>query len=685
MERFSDPATRLRTDLGTIVSGTIASGLGPRAHHVVVDEISGRFARVSEHVWKRLNRNDADPSMWQEAAAAGWMRERVKSAKSRFSILAVRIPLGSIDRFATWMAPRTDWLFSAQAILLWSIFACVALLAFLSSYEQLSVAVYSLPTFLKQVNPIGLAGVFVCTKLVHELAHAIVCRRIGARCGEVGILVMCGMPCPYCDVTDVWRVTRAASRCAVMLAGIYVELVIASVSLFGWVLSHDPAWQLFFVYVMLVCGASTLLFNANPLMRYDGYYVLSDLVGTTNLRTQSRTAWMRLVVRVIGGPGDGRTWSQGRRGYALAFYHVAASTYRCLVALAIASLVIHWASYVSLRPVAVVLVVLAIASSCMQITRRLFGVVRGEGSWSEFPQWRRMVSVATLMVFIVCLVMVPFPRFRRVTGRIEASDAVVVYVSNGGIVDSVDAEVGSVVQDQQRLATIRNPEVELERLRLEGKLRLASFRLETSGRLAFERREDFGQSEVFRAAEASAIASFDYARSKEEQNKIVATKGGMVLPPEPLPTRQVPPADDPGGEPDLKHANTVERLAALDGMGVENGDVWCRISPTRARRMVFLLNGEDFRYVSLADRVNVHESVGLSDVYSTEIASISPVVRDADSVTDEAWFQAMCPLAEVDDASFLHSMGSSCEVVIRLANRSLAQDCLQWITVWLRG
>ena len=680
MERFSDQATRLRTDLGTIVTGT-----GQRAQRIVIDEISGRFSRVSEHVWKQLNSRSADASLWQEAAAAGWMRGRLKTSKNRFSILAVRIPLGSVDRFATWVAPRTDWLFSAQAVLVWSMFACVALLAFLSSHEQWAAAVYSLPTFLQQVNPIALAGVFVCTKLLHELAHAIVCRRIGARCGEVGVLVMYGMPCPYCEVTDVWRVPRAASRCAVMLAGIYVELIIASISLFGWMLSRDPAWQLFFVYVMLVCGVSTLLFNANPLMRYDGYYILSDLVGTTNLRTQSREAWMRLVVRVVGGPGDGRSFAQGRRVYAFAFYHLAASTYRCLIALAIASLVIHWASLVNLRPVAVVGVVLAFASTGMQTSRRLFGVVRGDGAWPGFPRWRRIASVGTLVVVMFCFVMVPFPRFRQVTGRIEASDAVMVYVSNGGIVDAVDVEVGAVVEAGQRLATIHNPEVRLEALRLEGQLRLASLRRQASERSALDRPESSQQWETLRAAESSTVASVKSARLKVQQNEIVAPVSGMVLPPDPLTHRKGQSTDDANIASASINAIAAERLATRDGLGVESDDAWCRISPSRSRRVVFFLSGDDFRYVSVADKVNVRESVGFSDVYSTEITSISPVVRDAKSVTDQAWFEATCPLAEVDDAAFLHSMGASCDVVIRLANRSFAQDCLQWITVWLRG
>lgn len=680
MERLSDPTPCLRTDLATIDASD-----GPRAQRVIVDEISGRFSRVSDHVWKQLQSREADSSMWQEAVAAGWTRGRLKAVASRFSILAVRIPLGSVDRFAAWMAPRTNWLFSLHAVLFWSVFACVALLAFLSSHAQWSVAVTSLPAFLEQASPIGLAGVFVATKLVHELAHAIVCRRIGARCGEVGVLILCGMPCPYCDVTDVWRVPRAMSRCAVMLAGIYVEFVIASIALFGWVLSRDPAWQLFFVYVMLVCGVSTLLFNANPLMRYDGYFVLSDLVGVTNLRSQAQQTWMRLVFRIVGGPGAGRTFALGGRVYAFASYHLASSLYRCLITLAIASLVVHWAGVIQLRPVAVVFVAMTIAIAGLRSARRLVGVVRGDGLWSMFPTWRRLAVVGTLVVVVASLVLVPFPRFRRVVGRIEASDAVVVYVNNGGIIDAVDAEVGDLVQAGQRLASIRNVEVSLETVRLEAQLRLASLRRQAAERSALDRPEVSRQWEILRAAESATLTSVDSARLKERQNEIVAPVSGRVLPPHEDSKRSLQANGESHSASQSRDAACVERFAMLDGLGVASDEAWCRISPQRTRHVTFWLSGDDFEHVSLDDVVSVRESVGVAEVYRSQIDSISPVVRDTRSVTDQAWFEATCPLADVDDETFLRSMDASCDVVIRLANRSLAEDLVDWMTVWLRG
>jgi hypothetical protein len=359
--------------------------------------------------------------------------------------------------------------------------------------------------------------------------------------------------------------------------------------------------------------------------------------------------------------------------------------YRVLIAVAIASLVIQWSSYINLRPVAVVLVVLAMASSGMQVTRRLFGVVQGTGMWSGFPRWRRFASVGTLVVIVASLIFVPFPRYRRVEGRIEATEVAVAYVTNGGIVDTVDVEVGAIVEAGQRLATIRNPEVQFETIRLEGQLRLASLRRQASERSALDRPEASRQWEILRAAESATVTSVDSARLKEQHNAIVASVGGMVLPPVLRTKQRAMFPSEPNSGSLASHLNSVEHLASLDGLGVESDDEWCRISPCRARRVLFHLSSEDFQHVNILDKVRVRETVGHSSVYDSEIVSISPVVRDEKSVTDQAWFHATCPLAKVDDESFLLSMGTSCDVVIRLADRSFAQDCLQWITVWLRG
>ncbi len=270
---IQDRRRTLRQDLTSIqVSGRL------RPYRIVIDEIGGRFARVSEQLWQRLQRGDEDSELWAEANAAGWLRNRNRLPARRFSPLMIRVRLGSIDSLAKILAKYSGVFFSSLAIAFWLLAITLTAAAVVSRSDQWIASLAALPAYLKNANPLMIGMLFVTTKAIHELAHAVMCRRLGARCGEVGVLLLCGMPCPYCDVTDIWRQPSSIKRAWVMLAGIYVELIIAAVAAVVWMTSYDPSTRLAAINVMLVCGISTIVFNANPLMRYDGYFVLADLM-----------------------------------------------------------------------------------------------------------------------------------------------------------------------------------------------------------------------------------------------------------------------------------------------------------------------------------------------------------------------------------------------------------------------
>ncbi len=556
-----------------------------------------------------------------------------------------------------------------------------SLVVLLSSQDQWLDAISKMPTYVTRLHPLALAMVFVFTKVLHELSHAIVCRRAGARCGEVGVIIMCGVPCPYCDVTDVWRVPSVLSRCGVMLAGIYIELVIASLSVVGWMVSRDPTWQLFFAYVMLVCGVSTLLFNANPLMRYDGYHVLSDLLGSTNLRSESRDAITRFVDRALGGPGAGRTLRQSRRTYALAIYSFVASIYRGFIVVAISLLLVHLLSYVHLQTTAMVFVVTGILVSLAKSIIKLFDVARGTGRWSAFPRWRRTAGVFLTLLAIIGFVFVPLPRYRRLTGRIEPADAVAVYVNQAGTIDRVEAEIGTLVTAGQRLVTIDNPDVVLESVKLQGQLRLATLRRQSAERSALDHPEAARHWEVLRASESATRDRVDAMRERELQQHILAPVSGIVLHAEDSERMSV--AMTSGKSARHEHVAAV-RLAMLQGMGASAAGAWCRISPDRARQLVLLMDAKDYQSIRIGSRVVVNESQGTSGVYETRIGSCSTIARDVNSVTNEAYYEVTCPLRRVEDAEFVATTGAQVDAVIRMDSRSLAEEMMDWLMVWLR-
>ena len=219
--------------------------------------------------------------------------------------------------------------------------------------------VRELPTLQSLAQP-RILGYFLLTmiavKVFHELGHALACRRFGGECHEMGVMLLAFTPCLYCDVSDSWMFASRWQRIVVAFAGIYVELLVASLAAILWYFSEPGAVHTISLYIILTCTVSTIIINGNPLLRYDGYYVLSDLLGIPNLDEQSRRALWEPVSRWISrhdGPAEpldaNRCW--------LALYAAAATVYRLAVLGIILWFLHHLLTQNHLRPLADVLAV----------------------------------------------------------------------------------------------------------------------------------------------------------------------------------------------------------------------------------------------------------------------------------------------------------------------------------------
>ncbi|MEZ6090966.1 MAG: hypothetical protein R3C05_23685 [Pirellulaceae bacterium] len=192
----------------------------------------------------------------------------------------------------------------------------------------------------------------IATKVLHELAHGIVCRRMGARCPEIGVLLLCGTPCMYCDVTECWAIPNRWHRAAVMLAGVYIEAILASVATFVWWCAEPGPVYFACLNIMLVCGVSTMLFNLNPLMRFDGYYLLCDLIDLPNLRQQASDAWRATIVARFGGDAYRQhLWVRPRGAGWLCLYYSLSTLWRLLATVAIAAWIVAIARSAKILPI----------------------------------------------------------------------------------------------------------------------------------------------------------------------------------------------------------------------------------------------------------------------------------------------------------------------------------------------
>ena len=176
---------------------------------------------------------------------------------------------------------------------------------------------------------------WVFLKVLHEAAHGLVCKKYGGIVSEMGIMILWGMPVPYVDVTSSWAFRSKRQRIYTALAGMYVELFVAALAGLFWC-HTGPGWIHYWcVHLVVIAGISSLLFNGNPLMRFDGYYVLMDLLEIPNLYGFGQQFWQSVRGKILAGdavvfPGD-TPWQR----QIIACYGLLAAIWRCIVYLSL--------------------------------------------------------------------------------------------------------------------------------------------------------------------------------------------------------------------------------------------------------------------------------------------------------------------------------------------------------------
>jgi putative peptide zinc metalloprotease protein len=213
------------------------------------------------------------------------------------NILYIKIPVYDPDRLLGWMIQYTWWIFTPLflAVSVGVMLAAVGLVAthFDTFLERLPNYHYFFQ--FKTIGYLWLALGMV--KIIHEFGHGLSCKAFGGEVHEMGALFLCFSPCLYANVSDAWTLPNKWHRIIISAAGIYVELIIAAIATFVWWNTPSHPWlNNMALNLMIVCSVSTVVFNANPLMRYDGYYVLADWLEIPNLRDRSNRYLKNVVL-----------------------------------------------------------------------------------------------------------------------------------------------------------------------------------------------------------------------------------------------------------------------------------------------------------------------------------------------------------------------------------------------------
>ncbi|MCK5913218.1 MAG: HlyD family efflux transporter periplasmic adaptor subunit, partial [Desulfuromusa sp.] len=220
----------------------------------------------------------------------GW-KQRVANPFS------LRFPLFDPERLLEKCQGLTQLLFTRTIFVLWLIIVLSAVTSALVNWSDLSASMVN--QLRSPGNLLLLWLLYPLIKILHELGHALAVKKWGGEVHEMGIILLALTPIPYVDATASASFPEKRQRIIVAAMGMMVELLLASIALFIWLNVETGLISSLAYNVMLIGGISTLLFNGNPLLRYDGYYILADLIEIPNLGQRSTRYLGYLLQRIL--------------------------------------------------------------------------------------------------------------------------------------------------------------------------------------------------------------------------------------------------------------------------------------------------------------------------------------------------------------------------------------------------
>jgi putative peptide zinc metalloprotease protein len=485
------------------------------------------------------------------------------------------------DRWLSRAMPRLGFIFTTWAAALFIFLVLSAVGLGFTHWFELHRELAALYGSFSAEQAIWVLATVGLVKVVHELGHAVACKHFGGECHELGLMLCVGVPSLYCNVSDAWMMPRARARIWISAAGVLVELAIAAISAWLWWCTNPGLIHSLALYALVVCSVNTLLINGNPLLQYDGYYVLSDLTDTPNLRSESRTASLRLLAEILFGRRSpiGR---DPRRAAWLGVYGIASGMYRVVVVLGVARFVYGLLEPYGLHHLSWLIGGLLLAGLVSRAAFETIQFLQRPG-WEREFSWRlTALRTGSLGAVLVGLLLVPLPASVVAPVVLEPRGVRPVYVEVAGRLDWAIA-AGSRVEEGNVLARLKNLPLARELEKVSGERDAMRLRL-----TLLRRRQADPEAASQIPTSEKALADVDERlrqRQRDLERLIIrAPRAGIVLPPV-----------DRGNDKTKLPSWTGTPLDAENlGCELQTGDILCAIGdPQTMDALVFVEQGDD--------------------------------------------------------------------------------------------
>lgn len=346
---------------------------------------------------------------------AAVVRERRKTRKEKIkqtlmSLLSLRLPGWDPEITLHKLHPFISWMFHPAAVTVCMMFVVSSWLVLGANLEEFRARLPEFQSFFGWPNLIYLWITLGLAKIIHEFGHGLSCTHYGGECHEMGVMMLVFSPCLYCDVTDSWMMKNKWHRIIIGAAGMYIEIILSAIAIYIWWLTkpgllHHLALNTFFVTTI-----TTVIFNANPLMRFDGYYMMSDFLEIPNLRQKSEKllkeafSWYCLGIESRPDPfmpETGRAW--------FVTYAIAAWCYRWVVLVSISMFLYTVLKPYDLQSLGITVLVFSMAGIFFSMFRSIYQII---ATPRMEPMSKTKMTISALVfagaVWLVCTTPIPW-------------------------------------------------------------------------------------------------------------------------------------------------------------------------------------------------------------------------------------------------------------------------------------
>ncbi|MFN9714900.1 MAG: hemolysin D [Planctomycetota bacterium] len=556
----------------------------------------------------------------------GEQKKRRELLSKLSNIFAIRFRGIDPERLLTAMLPWFGWLFTTWALILFLCVGATAISLVLVNYQEFRGKLPTFEQFFAANNWIWLGLTMGIVKICHEFGHGLSCKKFGGECHEMGLMFLVFTPCLYCNVSDSWMLPNKWQRVFIGAAGMYIELILASIATFLWWFSEDGMFHFLCLSVMFICSVSTVVFNGNPLLRFDGYYILMDILEIPNLRQKANEILKRWFQKnCLGLELQDNPFLPQRNRLMFGLYTVASFIYRWFVAFSIIMFLNAVLKPYGLQSLGRAFAVAGVVGMIVPGFVAVYKFFKTPGRANKIKSGNVLTSLSIATAILGFIAFFPLPFYVYCPTEIQPEGAKEIRNLAAGKIKRWNKQPQQAIQKDEVLCELENSQLEYDRTKAWGELQTSRIKLADLERAAAT---DSDQIPVLRVQQEDVISKLNLYNVLDNKYKNLIIRSpidGIVFRP--------PPKEE------SRAAKAQEQLPSWYGDPFEainsevyfqEGDLICLVAPKPLMEGVMIVDQHDRDLLRIDDKVSIMLESARLETLRGQITGFSPSeIKDA--------------------------------------------------------